>query len=66
MLEETAEGQRRSTDAGPQPGRVEVVSLPAEGSAQAVERTHEVFHLGAGEGRLPRVVAVGHSATVEP
>ena len=39
MLEQAAEGQRGGADAGLQPGRVEVVGLPAEGRAQAAERT---------------------------
>jgi hypothetical protein len=54
MLEQAAEGQRGGADAGLQPGRIEVVGLPAEGRAQAVERTGEVLGLGAGEGRFPR------------
>ncbi|HEY9379113.1 MAG TPA: hypothetical protein VIQ02_18705, partial [Jiangellaceae bacterium] len=33
--------------------------------AQPVERADEVLGLGAGEGRLPRVVVVGHRATVD-
>jgi hypothetical protein len=49
-----------------QPGRVEVVGLPAEGRAQAVERTSEVLGLGASQGRFPRAVAVGHGVTVDP
>ena len=65
MLEQAAEGQRGGADAGLQPGRVEVVGLPAEGRAQAVERTEEVLDLGAGERRFPGVVAVGHGATVD-
>ena len=65
MLEQGAEGQRGDTDTGLQPGRVEVVGLPAEGRAKAVERTNEVLGLGAGQGRFPRGVAVGHGATVD-
>ena len=42
-----------------EPGRVEVVGLPAEGRAQAVERTSEVLGLGC-QRRLPTGVAVGH------
>jgi len=64
MLEQAAEGQRGGADAGLQSGCVEVVGLPPEGRAQAVERTDEVLGLGAGEGWFPRVVAAGHGATV--
>jgi hypothetical protein len=39
MLEQAAEGQRGGADAGLQTGRAEVVCLPVEGHAQAVERT---------------------------
>ena len=49
---------------GPQAGRVEVVGLPAKGGPQAVERTDEVLCLGAGEGRFPPGVVVGHADTV--
>ena len=65
MLEQAAEGQRGGAGAGLQPCRVEVVSLPAEGRAQAVQRTDEVLDLGAGNGRFPRGVIVGHGVTVE-
>ena len=65
MLEQAAEGQRGGTDTGLQSGPVEVVGLPAEGCAQPVERTDEVLDLGAGEGRFPRGVAIGHGATVD-
>jgi hypothetical protein len=54
MLEQAAEGQRGGADAGLQPGRVEVVGLPAKGRAQAIERTDEVLGLGAGSRRFPR------------
>jgi len=53
MLEQAAEGQRGGADAGLQPGRVEVVGLPAEGRAQAAERTDDVLGRGAGEGGFP-------------
>jgi hypothetical protein len=66
MLEQPAEGKRGGADAGLQPNRVKVVGLPAEGCAQAVERTDEVLSLGAGEWGFPRVVTVGHGATVDP
>ena len=65
MLEQAADGQRGGTDSGLQSGRVQIVGLPAEGRAQAVERTDEVLGLGAGQGRFPREVAIGHGATVD-
>ena len=64
MLEQTTEGQRGRPDAGLQPDGVEVIGLPPERGPQAVERTHEMLDLGAGQGRFPRVVGVGHGATV--
>jgi len=54
MLEQPAEGQRGGADAGLQPGRVQVVGLPAEDRAQAIERTSEVLSLSAGEQGLHR------------
>jgi hypothetical protein len=65
MLEQAAEGQRGDTDAGLQSGRIKIVSLPTEGRAQTIERTDEVLCLGAGQGRFPRVVAIGNGATVD-
>src|SRR5215831_21333746 len=66
MLEQAAERQRGGTDAGLQPGRVEIVDLPAEGRPQPVERTGEVLDLAAGQRRFPRVVTISHGATVAP
>src|SRR5215475_13592010 len=66
MLEQATKGQRGRADAGLQPGRVEVIGLPAEGRAQAVERTSEVLGLGAGQRRFPRAVADGHGANGDP
>jgi hypothetical protein len=65
MLEQAAEGQVGDTDAGLQSGRIKIVSLPTEGRAQTIERTDEVLCLGAGQGRFPRVVAIGNGATVD-
>ena len=45
-----------------QSGRVEVVGLPSERHAQAIERTHQVLELGACQRRFPR--GVGHTDTV--
>jgi hypothetical protein len=45
-----AEGQRGGANAGLQPGRIQVVGLPAEGRAQAVERIGQVPGLGSARG----------------
>ena len=71
MLEQAAEGERGTADAGLQPGSVKAVGLEAEGRTQSLERTDDMLDLATGERRFPgrrfpTDLIVRHAATVEP